>query len=89
MILSISNELFLWGNLHQLVVQIFNYKKEIDTGLQARSTFITINDVKIHKELFSTDSGACHQSNSHPTLFNKEEDLSILIDLESEKKRRY
>ena len=75
------------------MVQIFNYIKEIGSALQAKSTFITITHVKIHKELFSTDSGACHQSNSHPTLFNKEErpeeGLFILIDLEAEKKRRY
>ena len=87
MILSISNERFLWGDLHQRVVQILNYNKEIGTELPAKST--TITDEKIHKELFSTDSGACHQSNFHPTLFNKEEDFFIFIDLEAEKKRRY
>ena len=27
-----------------------------------------------------------HQSNSHPTLFNKDNDLFILTDLESEKR---
>ena len=86
MMLLISNERFLWGDLHQLVVQIFNSNKEIGTELQTKSSFITITD---HKELFSTDSGACHQSNSHPTIFNREEDLFILIDLEAEKKRHY
>ena len=39
--------------------------------------------------MFPTDSGARYQSNSHPTLFHKEEDLFILIDLETEKERRY
>ena len=34
--------------------------KEIGTELQAKSTFITITDIKIHKEMIPTDSGACH-----------------------------
>ena len=73
----------------RFVVQIFNYNKEIGTELLAKSTFIAIADVKIHQELISTDSGVCFRSNSHPTLFNKEEDLFILIDFEAAKKRRY
>ena len=89
MILSISNERFLWGDLHKIVIQIFNYNKETGTDLRVKSTFITITDVKTDKGLFSTDSGARHQSNSHPILFNKEDNLFILIDLETEKKRRY